>query len=301
MNTTDKNPLIDQLIRMGISSPSSLKPYHPRTRDNDDIKVLKCSKSGVIVLEKLVTSEQYYTSNNHYHTDKQGEVLTAQGSIKSEPLEDDIRRFETYKAMIKGKRLLDFGCGSGGFLSLSNEISDSCTGIELESTNRNNINKSGIECVQTIEQLSGKQFDLIFLNHVLEHLPHPISVLKSLHTLLEKDGKLIIEVPHSKDILIQTFDLDAFKDFTFWSEHLILHTRKSLKIFLNESGFDPIEITGFQRYPLSNHFNWLLNGQPSGHTIYKHLNNDLFNRNYGSFLDKIDETDTLIGYFRKHQ
>jgi hypothetical protein len=57
------------------------------------------------------------------------------------------------------------------------------------------------------------------------------------------------------------------------------------------------KIEGFQRYSIANHFNWLLKGQPSGHEIYKHLNNKVFNEQYESLLDGIDQTDTLIGYF----
>ena len=47
---------------------------------------------------------------------------------------------------------------------------------------------------------------------------------------------MIIEVPHARDFLIETFDINSFKDFTFWSEHLILHTKESLVAFAKESG-----------------------------------------------------------------
>ena len=88
-------------------------------------------------------------------------------------------------------------------------------------------------------------------------------------------------------------------DFTFWSEHLILHTNESLELFLKESGFFAREIKGFQRYPLSNHFYWLFKGKPSGHEILNHLNDSGFHKDYQQFLSKINQTDTLIGYFKK--
>jgi SAM-dependent methyltransferase len=39
-------------------------------------------------------------------------------------------------------------------------------------------------------------FDVIVANHVLEHLDSPFEVMKELHRILNKNGKLIIRVPH---------------------------------------------------------------------------------------------------------
>ena len=68
----------------------------------------------------------------------------------------------------------------------------------------------------------------------------------------------------------------------------------------DERGVYKKSIEGFQRYPISNHFNWLLNGQPSGHKMFDNLNNDDFHKHYEKLLDNIDQTDTLIGYFSKN-
>ena len=45
---------------------------------------------------------------------------------------------------------------------------------------------------------------------------------------LKKKGTLIIKCPlHDK--LLTVSNLKEFRDFTMWSEHLILHTSQSLK------------------------------------------------------------------------
>jgi hypothetical protein len=87
---------------------------------------------------------------------------------------------------------------------------------------------------------------------------------------------------------------EAFKQFTFWSEHLILHTRKSLDVFLRTSGFIDISIDGLQRYPLANHLHWLVKGQPGGHKHWHHLESEELNRAYASLLARLDKTDTLL-------
>ena len=41
-------------FELGISEKNSLRIYHQGVRDNENIKVLKCKKSGVFVLDDMV-------------------------------------------------------------------------------------------------------------------------------------------------------------------------------------------------------------------------------------------------------
>ena len=296
-NTVNHN--INLLYKFNLCDKDSLKLFNDRTRDKKKLKVFKCIKSGVIVLEKCESTEEYYEKNIQYTDEFKGNTETVEGLIDSKPLEDDIRRFESYKELIKGTEILDFGCGKGGFIQLSKKISKRSVGLELNIINREYLNNIGIQCVNTLSELNDDKFDLITLNHVFEHLNDPITILVELQKYLKDDGIIIIEVPHARDLLLETFNLESFKNFTFWSEHLILHTRKSLEIFATNSGLKLKNIEGFQRYPISNHFNWLFKGEPSGHEIFHNLNHDDFHKHYEKLLDSIDQTDTLIGYFSK--
>ena len=66
-------------------------------------------------------------------------------------------------------------------------------------------------------------FDTIFSFHTLEHLPNQIEVLKNLKNYINIGGSLIIEVPHANDFLLKKLEVEEFKEFTLWSQHLILH------------------------------------------------------------------------------
>ena len=120
-NTVNHN--INLLCKFNLSDKNSFEVFNESTRDITNLNVLKCINSGVIVLEKFIISEDYYEKNIHYTDKFKGNTETVEGLIKSKPLEDDIRRFESYKELINGSEILDFGCGRGGFIQLSKKIS----------------------------------------------------------------------------------------------------------------------------------------------------------------------------------
>ena len=107
-------------------------------------------------------------------------------------------------------------------------------------------------------------------------------------------GHILIEVPHAEDYLLSSLACEEFKQFTLWSQHLVLHTRESLRKILNFVGLEEIKIEGVQRYPLSNHLNWLANGKAGGHkSSLSSLDSDALCNAYQNALARVDATDTL--------
>ena len=130
--------------------------------------------------------------------------------------------------------------------------------------------------------------------HVLEHIPYQVKTLKILKSKLKKGGKIIIEVPHAEDFLLLQDELKEFKNFSFWSEHLVLHTYQSLKKILQVAGFKKINVRFYQRYNFSNHLGWFINRKPNGHFLYDKLVSKSLNKLYSENLIKLKQTDTLI-------
>ena len=135
--------------------------------------------------------------------------------------------------------------------------------------------------------------------HVLEHLPHQIEILKTIKEKLYRNGKVIIEVPSAKDFLLSFDDFEDFKKFTFWSEHLILHSEKSLREVLKKAGYKKIKIKYYQRYNFANHLGWFLKKKPGGHFFFKDIVDIKMNINYIEFLKRIKSTYTLIAIAEK--
>lgn len=166
--------------------------------------------------------------------------------------------------------------------------------VEPQKGMREELLKCGYNVYEDISEVSDSSFEIITLFHVLEHFTNPVKTLQEIAAKLEKGGKIIIEIPHANDFLLSWFDLESFKEFTFWSEHLILHTRQSLKVFLENSGFINISIKGIQRYPLANHLYWLSRGKPNGHNRWSHLSTEALDNAYADMLASLDCTDTLL-------
>ena len=92
--------------------------------------------------------------NIHQTYESKVSTKTVKGVIESIALKDDIRRFESYKELIKGSEILDFGCENDDFLLLSKEISKRSVGEEVTKENREYTNSIGIKCVNTLSELN---------------------------------------------------------------------------------------------------------------------------------------------------
>ena len=297
-----KNPIINELLSLKLINELNLIILSNKTRDKK-IKVIKDLKTKIIFLEKYLSTNKYYSSLKYRDDDvkvfdkskrKISNTKTFSGNIKTTIIEDDYRRAVQFNKNLKNKDILDFGCGWGGFLmNLKNY--KSLSGVELRKECINYI-KNNIKKINISDNINSfdRKFDIITMFHVLEHIPFQVETLKILKSKLKNKGKIIIEVPHAKDFLILQDELKEFKDFIFWSEHLVLHTYKSLKSILLKSGFKKINIQYYQRYNFSNHLGWFLKRKPDGHYFYKDTVSDKLNSTYCENLKKIGQTDTLI-------
>jgi len=290
-----ENSIRGLLCSLGVCDEVSIVPFFSRVRDRDDINVLRCERSGVIFLSRSDhMSSVYYEEKKDltYWDDEERKVGLAA------MLMDDKRRSVAFRDDVAGKFWLDVGTGLGGILDFLSPIAARTLAIEPQIGARVCLQKLGYDVRRDIGDVEMNNIDVVTVFHVLEHFIDPVVTLRRIHERMKDDGRIIIEVPHAKDFLITTLNNEAFKAFTFWSEHLILHTRESLLLFLKEARFHDIVIHGFQRFGLLNHLYWLAKGQPNGHVIWKYLENPEMDKAYSDFLKKIDQTDTLIAVAR---
>ena len=151
--------------------------------------------------------------------------------------------------MLPNSRVLDFGCGNGGFLLRAKTLAASVAGIELEDRVREEV--SDIDIFEFCKDLpDGAQYDLITAFHVIEHLEDPRHKVEELGALLAPGGRLVIEVPSSDDALLTLFDCKAFQAFSYWSQHLYLFNSATLGLLIKQAGLSVFAIKHIQRYPM---------------------------------------------------
>ena len=97
-------------------------------------------------------------------------------------------------------RLLDVGCGAGGWLSLMHSLGWRVEGIdfdehavEIAAQNGLNVRLGGLEQ----QAYPSESFDAVVLNHVIEHLPDPVGTLAECFRVLRPGGKLVLFTPNS--------------------------------------------------------------------------------------------------------
>lgn len=280
------------LNRIGAINDEHVELLKSGTRDNPSLNVWCDTVSNVIFIDDYYVGDMEYTSGR-YRTPSDGLLSSDDQSYEDDT--DSERRFHSYRNLITGKSICDFGCGAGSFLKRAQSVTKNLFGVELQKNYADILNNLGIRCVHSIEDIE-ENLDVVTMFHCLEHLPDPTLALKNLYSRLkDRGGILIVEVPHACDFLISNLKLNEFIDFTLWSQHLVLHTRESLRLLLVDAGFKNIVINGVQRYNIANHFHWLASKKAGGHkSLLSAIETPELKVAYENALARINATDTLV-------
>jgi len=288
------------LSRLGLIDAAAAIKIAKQVRDRDDVTVWRCPKSGIIFLEGNDTEVEDYYAKKDVESDPNRSITTT-GAVTHDTLwqDDDTRRAEQFSDFLRGKVWLDFGAGGGGLVNILRNTVSRAYAYELNAMQCTRMRAKSIDVLDDWSALADESLDVLTLFHVFEHLSQPIELLGGLIEKLKPRGVAIVEVPHANDFLLKQLDCGPFMRFSLWSEHLVLHTRASLEAMMRLAGLQEIVISGYQRYPLSNHLYWLRHGLPGGHELWGGIETDEFRSAYGQMLNRIDQTDTIIAVCRK--
>ena len=152
------------LEKLGVTSKQTRELFNNRTRDIDNLNVWKDSISGVIYIDEFYTGNQTYIDGS-YQNDKDLELKTGKPDFEKE--RDAQRRFKSNLKFVAGKRVGDFGCGSGDFLSLVKPYCENVLGIELQQNYVDLLNSNGITCTNDLANVENKSLDIIVSFHVI--------------------------------------------------------------------------------------------------------------------------------------
>ena len=268
-------------------------------RDRPELEVLECASCGLVCLSSFDQIKEGFYESSEMH----GEEMPGIDNWLKETAWDDERRFQCLKSVLPNRRLLDFGCGAGGFLLKAQNLAETVHGVELETRLSNYYRESGLTVYQNLydipDNIRGRGYDIITLFHVLEHSPDPRAILEELSKMLTDTGQIIVEVPNANDALLTLYQCESFSNFTYWSCHLFLYTATTLQMLFNQMNLKVNYIKQIQRYSLANHLHWLANSLPNGHQKWHFLDSPELHAAYESSLSTIGKCDTIIGSFTR--
>ncbi len=167
----------------------------------------------------------------------------------------------------KDKSILEIGCSSGFMLEAFRNYGLNCYGVEPSGEFLKFLHQNRFKAYQSLNELRNslpnKKFDLIVHFFVFEHIRNPFEFLQETYEMLEDNGVIIAEIPSATDPLTSLYNIPAFENF-YWSiAHHYYYTPESLKYILDKLGYK-YELIPEQRYDLSNHITWLMEGKPGG-------------------------------------
>lgn len=220
-----------------------LKDIHEFDKSYDVLYCKKC-KVGITTpipspneLSSLYSSGTYRSaSGNRFFGPIEAGVYLARRLRK--------RMIQKYK---KKGRILDIGCGRGVFLNVMKKSGWTATGTEYDRSTAESIEKTyGVNVVTGDPGDWGfppGSFDVVTMNHVLEHMPDPESAIRVCSKVLEKGGLLVVATPG-----LTSLQSSMGKHLWFHLDipyHLYHFSEEGLINFIEKYNFQPLKVRRF--------------------------------------------------------
>jgi len=148
---------------------------------------------------------------------------------------DIVKIVKQYK---QNGKLLDIGCAVGFVLEESRKNGFNAEGVELNKKAREISRSKGFRVESRELKESGHEensFDIVTLNHILEHIVEPNIFLQGIKKILKKDAILVVGVPNHDSLIAKLYRTRWYG----WGipEHIWHFDRNSLAGLLSKNGF----------------------------------------------------------------
>jgi 2-polyprenyl-3-methyl-5-hydroxy-6-metoxy-1,4-benzoquinol methylase len=137
-----------------------------------------------------------------------------------------------------GDTLLDIGCGNGRFLTVMRMLGWRVHGIEPDERSAQIARRSSgarIDAELDEELYPPAHFDVITMNHVLEHVPNPVTVLRQCFRLCRQGGLMGIAVPNWRALGHRVFRRHWYALDP--PRHVVMYEPRTLERELERAGF----------------------------------------------------------------
>jgi len=130
---------------------------------------------------------------------------------------------------------MEIGCSIGVLLKMFEDHGAVVSGVEPDKKNSNFGREHFSIDIKTksfeYKDYKRKEFDLVIMSHVFEHVISPIKLLKDIKSILKPDGLIFIEVPNDSESKVK-----SMIDNNFTSSHLFFFNKDSIADISMKSG-----------------------------------------------------------------
>ena len=188
--------------------------------------IIACSNCGLAWAEPVASQVQldnFYSNGDYW--DKLIPESLSQRAHESCQAKNRVSICRAFLERENNTKVLDIGAGHGFISRWCDELPDISIAhydfIEPDIDKRNEIlhrkTSFRVNYKSNLDSCN-KKYDLIFLNHVLEHVEDPVVFLKGVKSVLNKGGLLYIEVPHNDHL----HKIDVFPHTLFFNKNSLI-------------------------------------------------------------------------------
>ncbi len=216
-------------------------PYEGRT-----FGLVRCERCGVLALDPQPDDAELL---RHYSAEYYGSSrrkFVGVGAALVAWFQGERARLAA-RSTPAGGRVLDVGCGNGGFLLRMKRRGFRVEGTEWTAASATRVPaEAGVPVhvgdLLTLD-LPERAFDLVTLWHVFEHLRRPDATLQRIARLLKPGASLLLSLPNAESIQAARFGTAWFHHDP--PRHLFGFGPRSLGDLLRQTGFEVVSVGTF--------------------------------------------------------
>ena len=181
-----------------------------------DYEHIKCFKCKSLFISNFLHSKKLEYFHDKYYAKWENFNFNFYSSLKRNEKDRKKEWYSFYKKKIprsflnkKNKRSIDIGCGYGGCASAFQKLDFDAYGLDVQQKCIKNAKNKFPETkfiygsIDSLIKKKLKNFDVITMHDVLEHIVEPEELIKKCKSILEKNGRIFIKVPNSESLQIK--------------------------------------------------------------------------------------------------
>lgn len=287
---------IDTAVVCYLCGSGEAEVVADRFRYETRAKGYRCGGCGLVFMHPRMSPEE----ERKFYELEYGIIYSAEKSTTPADLfkarQGEARQFLNWTASYirPADAALEIGCASGYFLDLVRDRVASVAGVETHTELREYAQQLGIEVWDDLARCRPASMDLVFVFFVLEHIGDPLSFLAAIRRVCRSGARIMFIVPNVDDALLSVYKLPRFRDFYFTPAHQFYYSPVTIGELFRQADFTRFEIHQKQRYDLSNHMQWMIDGRPGGMGRFDTIFAPQVNEAYRQSLESHNVADGLF-------